>query len=454
MSEPVITCQQCGAEIELTDAIAGPIRRRFEIEAQQRRAELESRERKLAEHESRLQREQADREAAWKREQGEWAAKLQLEQAQSEAELKRAKAQQDAELTRARAAIDEEVSKRVRQEREGIALEEARKASEQVGVELRDLKAQLSTKSTLLVEAQERELEYLRLKRELEERDRESKLQMARQLDEERNQIRQSTQREMLDEFRLKEAEKDQQLAVMRRQIDDLKQKAEQGSQQAQGEVMELELERLLQVRFPRDTIEPVAKGVRGADALQRVKNGAGQECGTILWESKRTKQWNDQWLPKLRDDQRGVGADVAAIVSQALPRDVPTFDVVDHVWVCRFDCLPGLAAALRHALIEAHACRQSQRGRQGKMEVLYEYLAGSEFRQRVEAILESFRGLREDMEKEKRAMQRSWAAREKQIDRILTHTVGLHGDVAGIIGADLKAIESLDFQALGSEEP
>lgn len=277
-------------------------------------------------------------------------------------------------------------------------------------------------------------------------------LEIERKLDAERKAIRESAQKDIAEEHRLKEAEKEQQLTAMRKQIDDLKRKAEQGSQQTQGEVLELELETLLGARFPTDTIEPVPKGVHGGDVLQCVHDGNGTACGAIIWESKRTKAWSDGWLPKLRDDQREAKAELAAILSVALPANISTFALVDGVWVTSGACVVGLATALRTSLIEANAIKQAEHGRQGKMEVLYAYLAGPQFRQRVEAIFESFSALRNDLEQEKRAMQRIWAKREKQIDRVLTNTVGLHGDVAGIIGGTLPEIAGIELKALAAE--
>ena len=185
---------------------------------------------------------------------------------------------------------------------------------------------------------------------------------------------------------------------------------------------------------------------------LQRVHDGNGNACGTIIWESKRTKAWSDGWLPKLRDDQREGKPELAAIVSVALPADLSTFALIDGVWVTSGVCAAGLATALRTSLIEMNATKQAEHGRQSKMEVLYAYLAGPQFRQRVEAIFESFSALRNDLEQEKRAMQRIWAKREKQIDRVLANTVGLHGEVAGIIGGTLPEIEGIELKALAAD--
>ena len=197
--------------------------------------------------------------------------------------------------------------------------------------------------------------------------------------------------KEAEDEMKLKVMEADQTIASMQRQIEDLKRRAEQGSQQLQGEVQELELEALLGTRFPRDTIQPVPKGEFGGDILHRVIGPLGQQCGTILWESKRTKNWSDGWLPKLREDQRTAKAEVAVIISQVLPKDVETFGFVEDIWVAHPRVALPMAISLRQTLIEVAGARQASEGQQTKMEMVYGYLTGPRFRQRVQAIVEAF---------------------------------------------------------------
>ena len=381
--------KRLSVQIKLTEAISAPIverlRKQFEADARKKGEELALREHALSE--------------------------------------------KTAEIERAKKGIDAQIAERLKAERQRVAGEESKKATEAVASEMTDLRKQLEDKVAKLDGAQKNELELRKGRRDLEERQRQMQLEIDRKLDAERKAIREATQKEMAEDHRLKEAEKEQQLVAMRKQIDDLKRKAEQGSQQTQGEVMELELEALLAARFPTDAIKPVPKGVHGGDVLQRVYDGNGTACGTIIWESKRTKAWSDGWLSKLRDDQREAKAELAAIVSVVLPADLSTFALIDGVWVTSSACVAGLATALRTSLIETNAIRQAEHGRQSKMEVLYAYLAGPQFRQRVEAIFESFSAFKNDLEQEKRAMQRIWAKREKQIDRVLTNTVGLHGD-------------------------
>jgi hypothetical protein len=210
--------------------------------------------------------------------------------------------------------------------------------------------------------------------------------------------------------------------------------------------VLELDLESLLRVQFPIDEIQPVPKGIKGADIAQKVHNRSGHYCGTILWELKHTKAWNDGWLSKLKDDQREVKAEIAVLVTETLPKGIESFGHIEGVWVTSSVLSIALASVLRTSLIELAQHKLSSIGKSEKMEVLYNYLSGPEFRQRIEAIVESFKSMKEDLDQEKRAMTKMWAKREKQIERIVNNTVGMYGDMQGIIGASLPQIKSLEL--------
>ena len=243
--------------------------------------------------------------------------------------------------------------------------------------------------------------------------------------------------------------EKEQTIAAMQKQIEDLKRRAEQGSQQLQGEVQELELENLLRAKFPFDAIEPVPKGEFGGDVLHRVVGTSGQSGGTILWEFKRTKNWSDAWLVKLRDDQRTAKAEIAVIVSQVLPKGVETFEMVEGVWVTHPRAALPVAMILRQSLLELALARQVTEGQQTKTEMVYQYLTGPRFRQRVEAIVEAFSTMQEDLDKERKVIMKQWAKREEQIERVMGATVGMYGDLQGIAGKSLMEIEGLELIAL-----
>ncbi|MEZ5920522.1 MAG: DUF2130 domain-containing protein [Parvularculaceae bacterium] len=253
-------------------------------------------------------------------------------------------------------------------------------------------------------------------------------------------------------EIGLKVSEKEEQIASMKRQIEELKRKAEQGSQQLQGEVLELELETLLQSKFPVDTIEPVAKGEFGGDVLHRVTGPSEQACGTILWESKRTKNWSDGWLAKLRGDQRAAKAEISVLVSVALPKEIETFGHLNGVWITAPAFAIPLVIALRQSLIEISLARQSQEGQQTKMELVYDYLTGPRFRQRVEAIVEKFSDMQADLNRERKSMMRLWAKREAQIQAVIESTVGMYGDLQGIAGSAIQEIEGLELPQIEFE--
>ncbi len=291
---------------------------------------------------------------------------------------------------------------------------------EQKEKEIAGLQETLEQRDTKLAEAQKAQAELIRKQRELDDAKRELDLTVETRVQEGLDAVREQARKEAEEGLRLKVQEKEQTIASMQRQIEELKRKAEQGSQQLQGEVVELELEGLLRTRFPQDSIEPVPKGEHGGDVLQRVIGPAGLTCGSILWESKRTKNWSDGWLPKLRDDQRAAKAEVAVIVSHALPKDVETFELIDGVWVTHPRATVPMAMVLRHSLIEVAMARKATEGQHTKMELVYEYLTGPRFRQRVQAIVEAFSSMQEDLDKEKKVITKQWAKREEQIERVM----------------------------------
>jgi hypothetical protein len=420
MSEPTITCPNCKTEIRLTESLAAPLleatRKQFEQKIAQKDADIAAREQLARDKE----RELAE-------------AKLKLDE-----------------------QVAEQVSEQLRKDRTRIAAEEAKKAQqaaasdlEQKARELTDLQQALEQNNVKLAEAQKAQAELIKKQRELDDAKRELELTIEKRVQEGLDATRQQAKKEAEDEQKLKVMEKEQTIVAMQKQIEDLKRRAEQGSQQMQGEVQELELENLLRAKFPFDSIEPVPKGEFGGDALQRVISPSGQQSGTILWESKRTKNWSDGWLTKLRDDQRTAKAEVAVMVSQVLPKGVETFDIVDGIWVTHPRAALPVATILRQSLMEISLARQSGEGQQTKTEMIYQYLTGPRFRHRVEAIVEAFSTMQEDLTAEKKAIQRQWAKRQAQIDNVILSTVGMYGDLQGIAGKSLQEIEGLELKTL-----
>ncbi len=416
MTEPTITCPQCKTEIKLTESLAAPL-----LEATKR------------DFEQRLAQKDAD------------AAKRDAVLREREALL--AKSQEN---------FEEQVADKLKLERNKIATEEARKARlalsndlDQKSKEILEIQGILKQKDEKLAEAQKVQADLLRKQRELDDAKRELDLTIEKRVQEGLNATRDQAKKEAEEGLKFKVMEKEQTIASMQKQIEELKRRAEQGSQQLQGEVQELELEAMLTSKFPLDQIHPVAKGEHGGDVLHRVASSFGQACGTILWESKRTKNWSDGWLIKLREDQRQAKAEIAIIVSQALPKEVETFEFIDGVWVTHPKVALPLAIAMRNTLMEVAGARQASEGQQTKMEMVYQYLMGPRFRQRVQAIVEGFSSMKEDLDKERKVIMKQWAKREEQIDRVMMATVGMYGDLQGIAGKSLQEIDGLELQAL-----
>jgi hypothetical protein len=235
----------------------------------------------------------------------------------------------------------------------------------------------------------------------------------------------------------------------MKKQVEELRRKGDQVSQQLQGEVLELELEAMLRTAFPADQIEPVPKGRNGGDVIQKVVGPNGLQCGVILWESKRTRSWSDGWLVKNREDQRLAGANVGAIVTTTLPKGVETFDRLENVWVAAMRCALPLAKALRAALIEAAMAKVLTQGKDEKMERLYEYLIGPHFRNRVSAIVEACVSMQDDLEAEKRAFIKHWAKRERRLELLMNGTAGMYGDLQGLAGRSMPELHGLEVPRL-----
>lgn len=355
--------------------------------------------------------------------------------------------------------IAEELETQLKKERARIIEEEAQKARLLVGSDLENRQKEIAELQTILksrdeklAEAQKMQAEWIKKQRQLEDDRREMELTIEKRINEGLESVRSKARQEAEDGLVLKIREKEQTISSMQKQIEDLKRKAEQGSQQLQGEVQELILESMLQTKFPFDLIEPVPKGEFGGDVLQRVFGGNQQACGSILWESKRTKNWSDGWLSKLREDQRSAKAEISVLVSQALPDGVETFDLIDGVWVTHPKAAFPVATVLRQTLLELSLARKSSEGQLSKMEMIYQYLTGSRFRQRVEAIVEAFSSMQTDLEKERKAIMKQWAKRSEQIERVMNATVGMYGDLQGIAGKSLQEIEGLEFKMLESD--
>ncbi len=404
MSEQTIKCPHCNKDIRLTEALFHQVEDRVKKglaeEAAEQEKKLSAREKDIAEREMGL------------------------------------KAALEERLNIARAEIESQAGKEARAE---------------IEKELKDLKERDLEKTKRIEEAERSELELRKKSRELEKEKAQMDLEVARKIDAERDKVKKETLEIFSEEHRLKDLENSKQMNDMKKTIEELRRKSEQGSMQTQGEVGELDIEGLLKRRFPTDDIAPVAKGIKGADILQRVYTRDGSLCGTLIWEIKNTKAWGGDWIEKLKADQRAVGAELAVLVSKTLPQEVESFKDVSGVWVTDFRAAESLAEILRYTLIELARVKASLVGKGEKMDLLYNYMSGPGFRQRIEGIVEAFSAMKSDLDTEKRAMTKIWSKREKQIERALTNSASMYGDMQGIIGAGLPEISSLE---LGGGEP
>ena len=407
-SKQKIKCPKCGESISIDDVLAHQIgeKIRKEIEVEQKVKETE-----IAKKQKELE-----------------VQTIQLEEVKKNTQIE----------------VNKKVAEKLATEKTALWKQAQIEAGKEKEAEKKMLEEQLAEKDTKLREANEKELLLRKEKNKLDEEKRGFELEKQRQLDEERKKITEDANKKATEEQRYIIAQLQKQLADATKAKDDLSRKLEQGSQQTQGEVLELELEEILKVEFPHDEIVPVPKGVSGADVVQKVKDHSGRVCGQIAWESKKTKAWSDGWIQKLKDDQRVIKADLAVIASATLPEDVKGFVFRDGVWICDIKLIVALAAALRINLLNVSRERAMSVGKNEKMEVLYSYLTGVEFKQRVEAIVEAFTNMDMGLRKERLAYEKIWSEREKQIKKVITNTVGMYGDLSGYVA--LPQIKTLEL--------
>jgi hypothetical protein len=410
MTDQTIKCPECGAEIPLTKALTGQIEKNI---ASKYKAEAAEREKEYQEKFNELNKQ-----------------KKALEQQEQE--------------------IDKKVEEKLKAERKEIAEVERQKILSEQEETTKALKEELEEKNKKIKEANKKELQLLKQQRELEEAKENVELEVQRKLGEERKKILEEAKKAASEEQMLKMREKNDQLDAMKKRIDELKRKAELGSQEAQGEAMEEELQEYLDRSFPYDQFEEVKKGARGADVIQTVYNSSGRECGKILWESKNTKDFQKKWTEKLKSDQQDAKADIAVILSAALPKEITGFGVYDGVWVTDYKSLLGLATALRQGLLEAARQKIINTGRDSIKDHIYNYVTSQEFALHIKTIVSAYNQMKEDLESEKRSMNRIWKKREKQIQLILDNVTGMYGSIEGIV-SNQKTLPEVDNLALDS---
>lgn len=430
MTDSRVICPKCGNRFPVTEALTAQIeeglRERFDTELKERENVARTAyEKRLIAERAKLEKE----------------ASARAERA-SAAELSKLR-QSLAAVERREKTAEANFAKQLAEEKSRLRRDALREASASVSGQVADLRKQVKDGETKLRTIQAREAD-------LQQREQDIQKAITREVDAARKKTQQETTAKVDKDYRTRELQHQKMVADLKNQLNEAKRRLEQSSQQAQGEVIELEIERVLSTIFRDDEIEPIGKGKLGADIIHRVRSPSGQHCGTIVWESKNTKNWSQTWLSKLRTDQRRVKAEIAVIVSSVLPKDVRG-GFGQHsggAWITDFPSVTGLAAALRANLIDIARIRATaEGGKPEKMEVLYHYLMSTEFRQRVEAIVEAFQTMKADLDKEKQTTQKHWAKREKNLELVLHGVAGMVGDIHGIAPAFPK-IKRLELPA------
>lgn len=411
-----IKCPNCGHVFDVENVLAADIEQKFQ---QQYQDKLKQSLNKVEEEKRKLEADQQIFEERKKQENELFAQKLHKEKLKMETELQ--------EQLRKSIASDYENQLRMLQENKNDAEEKLR-------------------------ESRKKELEFLQKEQQLNNKEAELEITLQRKLQEERATLSEQIQKQEMERSSLKETQFQLKLKELEKQLDDqkklaeeMRRKAEQSSMQRQGEVQELLLEEILREHFPFDMVEEVGKGVEGADCIQVVRNHGGKECGRIIYESKRTKGWSSNWIDKLKTDMRSRGADVAILVTQTFPKDMERFGEKDGIWICNFSELPSVAAIIRNGVLKLFEIQRSEENKGDKMQLLYNYLTGIEFRGQVEAIAEGFLAMKNSITRERMQMEKLWKEREKQLEKVLINTSGLYGSVKGIAGASLGDIPLLD---------
>lgn len=419
MAEQTITCPNCGTSIPVTKAltqqIENEVSKKFEAEA-------EIREKKASEaFEKKLGSETA---------QVELRVRKETEQATS-AELSKLK-NELVETQKSEKALQESFAQKVEVASRKVELRVRQEAEQAASAELSKLKNELT---------------------ETQKREKASQDNFNQKVKAASRKIELDTIERVQSEYHIRELTLEKKLSDAKRDAAELKRRLDQSSQQTQGEVIELEIEKSLKQAFPEDEIKPIAKGKAGADILQKVYTSNAQYCGTIIWETKNTQTWGRSWLSKLRSDQRRVKAELAVLVSNILPKGTHHFAQIEGVWVAEFSLALSLASALRTQLTQIALLKLSSKGSSEKMELLFEYLSSTEFRQRIESIVEAFQSLQDDLNKERLMMEKQWAKREKQIQMVMHNVLGMYGDMQGIAGQSLPKIKRLELLTSGESK-
>jgi len=405
-----VKCPNCGAAIDVQDILAhqleDEIKKKFQVQAAEEKKKLE------AETEN-------------------------LQRAVNEFEKKK---RQENEL------FQQRLEKQLNEEKKNIEERLKIKLQDEQSEQFNALQKELNEKSEQLKELNRSKAEIEKLKRRNNEIKEEVEAEAEKKLNDllmaERDRIKKTE--EDRNELRFRELQK--KLEDQKKLTEEMKRKQEQGSMQLQGEVQELAIEEWLASQFPLDTIEEVKKGARGGDCLQYVNTRSRQNCGTIYYESKRTKDFQPSWIEKFKADIRDKGANIGVLVTEVMPSDMDRMGLKDGIWICNYDEFKGLCAVLRESVVQLSTAISTQENKGDKMDMLYNYLTSNTFRMQIEAIVEGFTQMKSDLESEKRSMQRIWKQREKQIEKVVTNTIDMYGSIKGIAGNAVQSVKALEL--------
>lgn len=344
--------------------------------------------------------------------------------------------------------VDIKVKNQIEKDREQIEEQVKKEYSEIQNKDLSILKEKLFRAEKEKQESIKKELEFIKKEEEFTDKLRKQDLIIAQKLKERQISIEDKIRKEEIEKNQFLIAEMRKQLEDTKKALTDAQRKAQQGSMQTQGEVVELSLENLLKENFPTDEILPVPKGISGADIVQKVINKNGQNCGIIIWESKQTKNWTEDWIGKLKDDGRNIKANTLILVSDTLPKIISSFGIYKGVWVTKYAFVIGLTYALRNQLIAVNNVISTQENKEDKKEILYNYLTSQAFSSKIESLVENFANMKTSLDKEKLAMTKIWSTREVQLNRMLENTAKIYGEIQGVAGNKLPSIEIFELES------
>jgi len=409
-NKTVIQCPECGKDIDINDVLTHQLEKqfteKFESERKAEKKKISVLEKKLSEEKDALENQKEE----------------------------------------INASIESGVKKEMKSERKKVEAEVKKRLTEESQEQLSMMEKELEEKSKQVQELNKSKAEIEKLKREKDELKSEAEIEAQKQLTKILIEEKKKIQKTEEDRNEMKMNELLMQLEDQKKLTEEMKKKQEQGSMKLQGEVQEVLIEKWLKTQFPLDTIEEIKAGARGADCLQTIHTREQQNCGTIYYESKRTKTFQPSWIEKFKADMRTKSVDMGVLVTEVMPTDMERLGQKDGIWICNFNEFKGLSIVLRESIIQISHAIVTQENKGGKMELLYDYLSGNEFRLQIEAIVEGFSQMRIDLESEKRSMQRIWKQRDKQIDKVTTNTIDMHGSIKGIAGNAIQSVKQLEL--------